>query len=52
MIIFIKLKKINKIIHTSNIYKFIILFNAISKIIEKIINNKITAIIEKYNLLS
>jgi hypothetical protein len=49
--ILIKLKKINKIIYILNIYKFITLFNAISKIIKKIINNKITVIIKKHNLL-
>jgi hypothetical protein len=47
----IKLKKTDKIIYTSNIYKFITLFNAINKIIEKIMNDKITTIVEKYNLL-
>jgi hypothetical protein len=51
IMIFIKLKKTGKIIYILNIYKFIILFNAINKIIKKIINNKIIIITEKYNLL-
>jgi hypothetical protein len=51
MMVFTKLKKTGKIIHTLNVYKFIILFNMINKIIKKIINNKIAATAEKHNLL-
>jgi hypothetical protein len=51
MMMLAKLKKTGKIIYTLNVYKFIALLNAIGKIIEKIINNKITAITEKHNLL-
>jgi hypothetical protein len=51
MMMLAKSKKIGKIIYTSNVYRFIALLNAISKIIEKIMNNKIAAIIKRHNLL-
>jgi hypothetical protein len=51
MIILTKSKKISKIIHILNAYKSIILLNAIDKIIKKIINNRIAAAAERYNLL-
>jgi hypothetical protein len=51
VMILIKLKKIDKIIHMSDIYRFIALLSMINKIIEKIINDRIIAAAEKYNLL-
>jgi hypothetical protein len=50
--IFIKLKKIGKIVYTLNIYKLIILFNVIDKIIKKIMSNRIITAVKKHNLLS
>jgi hypothetical protein len=47
----IKLEKTDKIIHTLNVYKSIILLSIIDKIIKKIINDKIAAAVEKHNLL-
>jgi hypothetical protein len=51
MIILAKSGKIGKIIHISNVYKFIALLNVIGKIIEKIMNDRIATTTEKYNLL-
>jgi hypothetical protein len=52
VVMLIKSEKTGKIIYTLNIYRFIILHNAIDKIIKKIINDRIIAAVEKHNLLS
>jgi hypothetical protein len=51
IVVFAKLRKIGKTIHTSGVYRFIVLLSVIGKIIEKTISDKIVTAIEKYDLL-
>jgi hypothetical protein len=52
VVMLIKLKKIGKIVYTSNAYRSIALLSAIGKIIKKIMNDRIAAAAERHNLLS
>jgi hypothetical protein len=52
IVIFIKLRKTDKILYILRVYRFIALFNFINKIIEKIIGERIAVIVKKYNLFS
>jgi hypothetical protein len=52
IIIFIKLRKIGKILYILGVYRFIALFSFINKIIEKMISERIAVVVKKYSLLS
>jgi hypothetical protein len=52
VVILAKPEKTDKIVHMSDTYKSITLLSVINKIIEKIMNNRIIAAVEKHNLLS
>jgi len=51
VVVLIKSEKTDKVLHTLEAYRLIILFSFINKVIKKIINEYIAAAVKKHSLL-